>query len=131
MDINFNDGRKEYKVNGNIIKINVGDIGMVSRIEKGQAEIQEIIDNLPQTTENELKHIEKLEKKTREAIDNMLDFPVCDTVFGKTSLFALTDGEMLVTLFLEALMPVLVKDIEEETKKFEQNISKYTSQLKE
>lgn len=131
MDINFNDGRKEYKVNGNIIKINVGDIGMVSRIEKGQAEIQEIIDNLPQTTENELKHIEKLEKKTRAAIDNMLDFPVCDTVFGKTSLFALTDGEMLVTLFLEALMPVLVKDIEEETKKFEQNISKYTSQLKE
>lgn len=131
MDINFNDGRKEYKVNGNIIKINVGDIGMVSRIEKGQAEIQKIIDNLPQTTENELKHIEKLEIKTREAIDNMLDFPVCDTVFGKTSLFALTDGEMLVTLFLEALMPVLVKDIEEETKKFEQNISKYTSQLKE
>lgn len=71
------------------------------------------------------------DKEIREQINYIFGNDVCTAAFGTTNCLSPAGGNLLYQNFLDALFPILEKDISAEKVKMEKNIKKYTSQVKE
>lgn len=85
------------------------------------------------TAQNALKEFEGVDvkdKEIREQINYIFGNDVCTAAFGTTNCLSPAGGNLLYQNFLDALFPILEKDISAEKAKVEKNIKKYTSQVK-
>ena len=135
VQLNFDTGLKKYEINGNVIEVNPADAGLYSRIKKSR----EIIDgyaekykkaqiNSPDTISDMFANMDRL---IREQIDFIFAAPVAWKIFGNTNCMTpCPNGKAFYENFLDVLMPVLEKGIEEAYRRSSEHISKYTSQLK-
>lgn len=133
-------GIKSYDIedeNGNIrgqIHINTTDFNMFKRAKKGQEEINNLVSEISliegNNTDEILEATEKADKTIKSIINDIFDDEnVSDVVFGKQSCLNVVDSKTFVERFLNVVMPVVYKDLEEGMKKADANIEKYVSQV--
>lgn len=72
----------------------------------------------------------KRDAEMREMIDNALDAPVCDAVFGGMNVYALADGLPVWANLLLAIMDEIDTSFARETKLTDSRIRKYSEKYK-
>lgn len=154
-NINFNDGYKEYSINGDdtkVVRFNPSDMGILARMDKALSAIADIGKELKSidapikndgTVEFEgaddetltlLKvageQLSDIDKKVRAQIDYLLDSDVSSIAFGNQSCLSMVGGKPLYERFLDALMPIIKKDVEAERNASKKRVEKYTKAVK-
>lgn len=138
-NIKFNSGYKEYSINNDetaVIKINTTDISIINRIDTGIKNLKRILNDFSalvreeQQDEKIISAIADLEKKSREQINYMFNSDVCTAAFGNMSCLSMCDGQPICMNFIEAIVPIIKRDIEAEQQLSSKRIEKYTSQAK-
>lgn len=135
-NINFNNGFKEYTINNDEnkkIRFNPSDFGMLGRIERATNEIEKIgkkYEDIDVKDENAAALIDECDKEIRKQINFIFNNDICSTLFGTSNCVSLCGGQPVYMNFMDAVLPVLQKDIEAEKKKSDEKIKKYTNQVK-
>ena len=132
LNINIDDGSKTFTINNDpakTIKIFPTDFNIIKRLKQAQKQMNDALKQYTETppSDNEEDDIEKLNNIISEAINHIFAYDVSKAVFGDISPLALANGKFYCERFLEGVIPVITEIIEEETKKTEKNIKKYTA----
>ena len=104
---------KEYQLNGGeIIRINVSDVGILTRFQNCKKKIENLSDLRISTPED----LENADKELRELTDFIFGDGISDKAFGKVNCLSITqNGSSLVLNFLRAFLPVVSADIKAAT----------------
>ena len=136
MELNFTHGVREYTVHGvngdAVIRFNPTDGEFVQRLyhafevldKKQDAYTEEI-----RKCGDRVKIFEIARKRSdemREIIDGIFEEPICEKVFGRMNLYALSDGLHVWTNFLLALMDETDSAFAREQKATNPRLKKYT-----
>lgn len=116
--INFETGNyKEYVINGdesNTIKLDVSDVGLLSRFKTAMAEIEEYQEELNKMENPREDIFEQMDKKAREIVNKAFDCDVCTKAFGSKNCFSVaSNGKLILINFLEAFIPIVTEDFGE------------------
>lgn len=143
-NLQFDDGYKEFSINGDesrVIRFNPRDFAILERIK----EAYDMIEEASKVTEDvQLKAdgspvemlgsaadiVKQFDDTVKKAVNHIFNSDVSTAVFGKQSPLSLIGGSPLYERFLETVIPVIRKEVEAESKKSRERISKYTSQVK-
>lgn len=144
-NIVLDDGYKEFSINNDlnrVIRFNPADYGLLERFNKArnimQEEVNKILDdvNLKSNGEasDELEEaaniISNVNKVINEQIDYIFDSEVSHIVFGNQSPISTVKGKFLFERFLDAVSPLMEKEIKAEQAASQKRIGKYTKQVK-
>jgi hypothetical protein len=143
-NLNFDDGYKEFSINGDesrIIRFNPADFSIIERIKTAYDEIDKAtkIDNdielkADGTPLDELGKAAEIVKgindTIRRQIDHIFNSSVSDTVFGNQSPLGMVKGVPLYERFLNAATPIIQKEVKAEQQASQKRVSKYTKQVK-
>lgn len=139
--------KQEYTINGNkdmIIKLNPGDMHIITRLNEIipqlnelEREYQSLFSTAPDeedvdgTLATFSTNFKELDSKTRELVDYLFDYNVCDVCANGGSMFDLQDGEYRFSVIINTLMTLYEETITEETKKMlnkmKKRVEKYTN----
>lgn len=137
--LKFESSYKEYSINGDeskVIRINTTDFAIFDRLKKAMKQIDDIAkeyENVTPKTDDEANELfVSVDKRVREQINYIFDSDVSTVAFGNANCFTvvLSNMQPLFYNFLNAIVPVIKKDLEKVMSKSNKNVSKYTSQLK-
>ncbi|RDU21940.1 hypothetical protein [Anaerosacchariphilus polymeriproducens] len=142
--INFDDGYKEFAINGDesrVIRFNPCDMGILERIKKAYEEIEKAeeeskdIELKPDGTvkddlEESVKALEVFKNVINTQIDYIFNSAVAEIAFNGQSPLSLVGGVPLYERFLNAILPIIEKDVKKEMKASQRRISKYTDVVK-
>lgn len=143
--IEIDDGFVEVEVKNQFgehvgaVRINPGDINIITREEKAEEKIKQILeearDTAAEAEEDEdvlEKKLLELDAKIKEQIDILFDYKVSDTIFKNQHCLAVSHGKYYIERLLEAFEPVIAKIVEKETgesqKRMDKYLKKYTPQ---
>ncbi len=136
-NINIETGRERITINSDpdkVIELNLSDGSIITRLEKAKAEIDEFFGKIKDIADKEDKESAELisdtEKKIREKIDYIFDYPVSDVIFGNASCISTKNGVTFFERAINALMPLYEKAIKTEQKKSLERTEKYTKKYK-
>lgn len=132
-NLSLNTGIKEYMINNDenkVISVNTADINIASRAEQAQKNIEAIQAEYKNKT-NTPQVLSELDLKIREQIDYIFGSRIADVAFGNINCLSLAGGQPIFQNFLDAILPEIKKDLTQERKKSENNIKKYTNQVKQ
>ncbi len=123
--INFNEGYREYDVNGDktrIVRFRV-DPNLKERVEKAMTDIDQLREKYGKMKGDDLY---KAGKEFREIINTAFDSDICTPAFGNASPFALVSrGKTLYEAFFEALMPILEAEFKNVQTELRPEVQKY------
>ena len=136
MELNFTHGVREYTVHGvngdAVIRFNPTDGEFVQRLYHAF----EVLDKKQDTYNEEIRKCgdrvkifeiaRKRSDEMREIIDGIFEEPICEKVFGRMNLYALSDGLHVWTNFLLALMDETDSAFAREQKAANPRLKKYT-----
>ena len=139
-NINLGIRRKEqFIIDGDdnrVIKLNVGDVGIIPRYAKVIPEINkwaEIVDKLDFDVESEESCIEfnnkfkEADNSIRQIINELFDYDVCGVCVGEDgSMFDITNGRFNFEVLIEQLFSLYDKTISDETKKLQKRMRSHT-----
>lgn len=131
-NINFDDGFKTYVLNNDeskIIKVNVTDFGIIDRFEKVRKDLEELADKTTLTQSTDESEMQQTDRIIREKINYIFGSDVSSAAFGSVYCFSPSNGMPVFVNFINAVMPVIEKEMKIETDKMQLNINKYTGQL--
>lgn len=142
MNISFEEGYKEFTINNDpkrVLRVNVGDIGLIDRIEKSISEMKEKINEIGDIAinengdaENDLKEeaeaVRKVNSIMRKSFDSIFYPGASNIVFGKQNPIALVRGVTVYERFLEAFSKTVKPLMEEEARKSDERVRKYKEQ---
>ena len=131
-NIHFDDGFKTYVLNDDeskIIKVNVTDFGIIDRFEKVRKDLEELADKTTLTQSTDESEMQQTDRIIREKINYIFGSDVSSAAFGSVYCFSPSNGMPVFVNFINAVMPVIEKEMKIETDKMQLNIDKYTSQL--
>ncbi|MFV0344209.1 MAG: hypothetical protein ACK5JH_15205 [Anaerocolumna sp.] len=143
-NISFDDGYKSFSINNDenkVIKFSPADYGILERFSKARKTIVEAVENLEKdvhlksdgTTIDEIDEagalIAQVNKLINDQIDYIFNAEVSNMVFGRQSPISSVKGIFLFERFLDAVSPILQKEITEEQKASQKRIKKYTSKV--
>lgn len=143
--LNFNEGYKEFCVNGDetrVVRFNPSDIGIIERFKEVEKNIGNYQENLKDISlnmdgtvatdsdnyEKAVEELAKANKYIREQLNYALGSNVSDAVFGLQSPFTIVGGSALFEAFIECIKPVITETIKTEQKASEARINKYRKQ---
>lgn len=143
-NLNFDDGYKEFSINNDesrVIRFNPADFGILERIKIAYDEIEKATrinddielkaDGTPLEAIGQAAEIVKGVSDTiKQQIDYIFNSPVSEMVFGNQSPLGMVKGVPLYERFLNAVTPVIEKEVRSEMVASQKRISKYTSQVK-
>lgn len=143
--IKFDEGYKEYDINGDstrIIRVDTADYGLIERFEEAERRIKAQLDkykdvkikpdgSADMSDEAACKAVAELSRTIRKAMDYIFDYEVSSVVFGNRSPLSTRKGVPLYERFMNAMMPIIQADIEAEAKASNKRIQKYTKQANE
>lgn len=141
-NLNFNKGYKAFKINDDenaVIRINTRDIKILERLKIASVKLKEIAkkyENLKSDDDNNvdenkiIKILSDCDKRAKEQIDYIFGEGVSKIVFGSMDCCSIVDGQPVFMGFLDAIIPIIEKDITGEQKLSARKIEKYTSQAK-
>lgn len=143
-NLSFNDGYKEFSINGDetrVIRVNPSDFALIERfntaiedISLKMSEIEDVKIDPNGEAVDDLKETAAMIKEVREYVNEKIDYifngQVSAVVFGNQSPLSSPGGITLVEGFLNAIGPVLNETIQADVKARDARIKKYTSQVK-
>lgn len=143
-NITLKENYKEYTINNDenrVIRFDPNDANILNRIDSALDEMEKLFkkykEDTPPKISNERESIREAAKiikeydlKMREQINYIFDSDVCSVVFGNQNCLSLCGGYPQYINFLNAIIPEMKKEIAAEQKKSQENIKKYTSDLK-
>lgn len=136
--INFDNNFKTFCLNedeNNVIRINTSDFGIFERFEEVKKDLENLQQEAKQieSSENEdglqCSHFGEIDKKIREKINYVFGSDVSTPAFGTARCFSFSNGAPMFENFLNAVIPIIEKDMAIEIDKMQANIGKYTNQL--
>lgn len=143
-NLNFETGLKSYTINNDpnkVVSFDPSDYNIITRIAKASTEIAEISKELSDTTsltgdlhdQTELDKIASMvsnaDKKIRTQIDYIFNAPVSDIAFGVTSCMTTTKGIPLYERFINAVIPIIEREVKAEQKASGERVSKYVNNV--
>lgn len=133
----FDKGYKEYTINGDknvAIRVYTSDWDMLSRLSKVREKIADKVKKLkklPDGFDETLKMISDVDREVKAEIDAAFGTPVSENAFGNINCLSFAGGQPVALNFLDAVIPEIQKGFEEEQKKAEDKLSKYTETAKQ
>lgn len=139
-NLSFDDGYKEFSINGDenrVIRFNPGDFAIIERIKTAYDEIEKAT-KLEQDIElktdgapiDEIGKAADIVKGISDTVKKQVDFifnsPVSDMVFGNQSPLSLVKGVPFYERFLTAIIPVIKKETKLAQEASQKRMSKYT-----
>lgn len=132
--ISFDEGYKEFAVNNDenrVIRFNPKDFGILTRMEDTLSDFEALEKKLKDGNEEEFtNNLREAEKVVHEKIDSIFNANVHDIIFNHQSPISLVGGEFLFMRVIEALVPIVEKEVKYEMQKSEKRMSKYTEKYK-
>lgn len=135
--LKFNDGFKEFAVNGDesrIVRFNPCDFGILERISVSQKRLEELEKKYKDAEASDTDELGKIaaecDREIREEINTVFGNDVCTPAFGTASCLSLAGGQPLYANFIDALLPIVKSSIDKETKQSKKRIAKYTNAVK-
>ena len=145
----IDDGTVEYSIENNFgqeickLHISSGDIGIIDRFEKFTGDFDDIVeplkevdmknDGTPEADEkfdNSWKVIKAVEKELIDRINAVFDMQDAGKLFETRHAFSSVNGKFYIESVIDMLSKIVTAAIEEEGKKTESRLKKYTSDLK-
>lgn len=138
-NLNINKGYKSYTINDDentVITVKTTDFSIIDRLTKVQEHIGDIVTDMQSIKKNAaaeeyLAALDKADKKVKAELDEIFDSPVSAAVFGKMNSLSFAGGQPVALNFLEAIIPEISADLEDEQKASAEKIEKYTAQVKQ
>ena len=128
--ISFDEGYKEFAINNDenrVIRFNPKDFGILTRMEDTLSDFEALEKKLKDGNEEEFtNNLREAEKVVHEKIDSIFNANVHDIIFNHQSPISLVGGEFLFMRVIEALVPIVEKEVKYEMQKSEKRMSKYT-----
>ena len=132
--ISFDEGYKEFAINNDenrVIRFNPKDFGILTRMEDTLSDFEALVKKLKDGNEEEFtNNLREAEKVVHEKIDSIFNANVHDIIFNHQSPISLVGGEFLFMRVIEALVPIVEKEVKYEMQKSEKRMSKYTEKYK-
>lgn len=132
--ISFDEGYKELAINNDenrVIRFNPKDFGILTRMEDTLSDFEALEKKLKDGNEEEFtNNLREAEKVVHEKIDSIFNANVHDIIFNHQSPISLVGGEFLFMRVIEALVPIVEKEVKYEMQKSEKRMSKYTEKYK-
>lgn len=132
--ISFDEGYKEFAINNDenrVIRFNPKDFGILTRMEDTLSDFEALEKKLKDGNEEEFtNNLREAEKVVHENIDSIFNANVHDIIFNHQSPISLVGGEFLFMRVIEALVPIVEKEVKYEMQKSEKRMSKYTEKYK-
>lgn len=129
-NISFDEGFKEFSINGDenrVIRFNPKDLGILTIMESTLSDFNELDKKLKESNEDNLIDTFKdVELSIKEKMNFIFNSDVHDTIFNGQSPLALVKGEFLFMRVINAIIPIIEKEIEAEQKASEKKMAKYT-----
>lgn len=129
-NISFDEGFKEFSINGDenrVIRFNPKDLGILTRMESTLSDFNELDKKLKESNEDNLiETFKDVELSIKEKMNFIFNSDVHDTIFNGQSPLALVKGEFLFMRVINAIIPIIEKEIEAEQKASEKKMAKYT-----
>ena len=133
-NISFDEGYKEFAINNDenrVIRFNPKDFGILTRMEDTLSDFEALEKKLKDGNEEEFtNNLREAEKVVHEKIDSIFNANVHDIIFNHQSPISLVGGEFLFMRVIEALVPIVEKEVKYEMQKSEKRMSKYTEKYK-
>lgn len=138
-NLNINKGYKTYSINGDesaVITVKTTDFSIIDRLSKVQEHIGEIVKDMQKVEKDAapevyLTALAEADAKVKVELDEVFDSPVSAAVFGNMNCLSFAGGQPVALNFLEAIIPEIAKDLENEQKASSEKISKYTEAAKQ
>ena len=132
--ISFDEGYKEFAINNDenrVIRFNPKDFGILTRMEDTLSDFEALEKKLKDGNEEEFtNNLREAEKVVHEKIDSIFNANVHDIIFNHQSPISLVGVEFLFMRVIEALIPIVEKEVKYEMQKSEKRMSKYTEKYK-
>ena len=132
--ISFDEGYKEFAINNDenrVIRFNPKDFGILTRMEDTLSDFEALEKKLKDGNEEEFtNNLREAEKVVHEKIDSIFNANAHDIIFNHQSPISLVGGEFLFMRVIEALVPIVEKEVKYEMQKSEKRMSKYTEKYK-
>lgn len=132
--ISFDEGYKEFAINNDenrVIRFNPKDFGILTRMEDTLSDFEALEKKLKDGNEEEFtNNLREAEKVVHEKIDSIFNANVHEIMFNHQSPISLVGGEFLFMRVIEALVPIVEKEVKYEMQKSEKRMSKYTEKYK-
>ena len=143
--INFDEGYKEYEINGDserVIRVDTADYGLIERFKKAEKHINDELkkyenikikaDGSADTDdETAAQMIADLGEFIKNEINYIFNADVSEIVFGNASPLSTRKGVPLYERFVNAVLPVIEADLKAEAKASEKRVSQYTKQAQQ
>lgn len=143
--INFDEGYKEYEINGDperIICVDTADYGLIERFKKAEKHINEELkkydgikiksDGSADTDdETAAQMIADLGEFIKSEINYIFNADVSKIVFGNASPLSTRKGVPMYERFVNATLPIIEADLKAESTASEKRVAKYTSQAQQ
>jgi hypothetical protein len=140
----IDDGLKEFSINNDpnkVIRFNPADFGIIERINNAYKEIEKVQNEVPDIElnndgspvdmlSNAAEVVSKVSNTIKKQIDYIFDSPVSDVVFGNQSPLSMVKGVPYYERFLNAVVPIIEKEVKAEQEASRKRIEKYTKQVK-
>lgn len=140
----IDDGFKEFSINNDpnkVIRFNPADFGIIERINNAYKEIEKVQNEVPDIElnndgspvdmlSNAAEVVSKVSNTIKKQIDYIFDSPVSDVVFGNQSPLSMVKGVPYYERFLNAVVPIIEKEVKAEQEASRKRIEKYTKQVK-
>ena len=111
--INFDEGYKEYKINGDdnrVIRIRIADPNMLSRFNTASNKMDELQKKYADANPEDMANIDA---ELRTLLNDVFQTDICTPAFGEASLMTITStGKPLYQAFFEVFIPEFKADIE-------------------
>lgn len=121
-----------FRINGNddkILRLNVSDLGIIDRFEKGYAKLQEEVEaitKIPVDDENLSEKMKEIDNVMRKQIDYIFDSNVSEVCAGDGTMYDPRNGVLRFEHILDTLLGLYEKNIQDEYKKVKTRIQKHT-----
>ena len=119
--ISFDEGYKEFAINNDenrVIRFNPKDFGILTRMEDTLSDFEALEKKLKDGNEEEFtNNLREAEKVVHEKIDSIFNANVHDIIFNHQSPISLVGGEFLFMRVIEALVPIVEKEVKYEMQK--------------
>ena len=121
-----------FRVNGQndkLLRLNISDLGIIDRFEKGYAKLQEevkAISEIPTDDDNITEQMQNIDKVMREQVDYIFDSNVSEVCASDGTMYDIKNGVLRFEHILETLLKLYEKNIQDEYKKMKNRIEKHT-----
>lgn len=122
---------KEYELvdkNGTslgVIALDTTDIAIADRADKAYEKIKGILQEF--SDDADMGKLAEVDTKLRQEVNNIFNSDVCTAAFGKQHCMNVKNGKTLIERFMDAILPVIQKEIKRESNMIQNRVNKYTA----